>query len=136
MPNLLGSTPSFERYSQNIGTVAASGSPTIPVFVAPCRCQVLGVTLINGATVAAHTQNYTSVEIKNVGASGSGNVVLGSITTTQTGLTALVEREVPLTGEPTLSRGDVVAATVTKAGTGADLTNACIVIEWAPRVGR
>jgi len=125
----------YNRDTLFIGSHQGSASSVVPLWVAPCKCELISIKLLNGATIAAHTQNYGTLTITNELTDASGTTVLTSDTTKTVAVTALVERTLTLTSTAAnkiVNRGEVLSATWVEAGTGADLTNASIIIEWAP----
>ena len=85
------------------------------------------------------TENYGTLTITNEKTDASGTTALTSDTTETVAVTALVERTLTLTSTAAnriVARGEVLSATWTEAGTGADLTNASIIIEWAPQANK
>lgn len=125
----------YNRDTLFIGSHLGSDSPVVPLWVAPCKCELISIKLLNGAAIAAHTENYGTLTITNELTDASGTTALTSDTTKTVAVTALVERTLTLTSTAAnriVARGEVLSATWTEAGTGADLTNASIIIEWAP----
>lgn len=124
MQSLLSQNTSF-------GTVSAGSGAEKPVFVAPVACRVTSVWLINGAALAANGSNYTTLDLVNKGASGSGTTELASFDGSTESFVAFDAVEKTL-GTTDLVAGDVLSLKKTDSGAGALVTDLLIVVNFRP----
>ena len=82
----------YNRDTLFIGSHLGSASSVVPLWVAPCKCELISIKLLNGAAIAAHTENYGTLTITNELTDASGTTALTSDTTKTVAVTALVER--------------------------------------------
>ena len=123
-----------------VGAMDASTTPVAVIFVAPCRCRVTGIGLVDSTTKAGHGTNYGTYAVTNRGAAGTGTTAVASrttITPTTDDITAYVYW--PLTLSTTkanldLAAGDVLLVTATEAGAAAsgDLVLANWIVKYVP----
>ena len=123
-----------------LGAMTAASSTELPVFVADTRCVVLSVDLVTAASVTGHTQNYGIGTVRNRGASGTGTTVVAQRATSSTGDSITAFSAWPVTTSTTasareISPGDTLTFQWSQAGTGPNLTGACVVIHYAVGTG-
>lgn len=115
----------------SFGTVSAGSGSEKPVFVAPVACRVTAVWLINGAALAANGSNYTTLDLVNKGASGSGTTDLATFDGSTESFTAYDAVEKTL-GTTDLVAGDVLTLKKTDTGSGALVTDLLVVVAYRP----
>lgn len=115
-----------------LGVLDASATPVRKVFVAPCVCTVMAVSLVNGTGISKNGTNKGTYTVKN-----GANIVA----TKSTSVDAIVADVVwPLTMTATtayklLAAGDVLILDVAEGGTPGtgDLdAEAVLSVEWVP----
>lgn len=124
-----------------VGTVDASAAPTINLFVAPCKCRVVGVDMVVAAAKALHAADYGDYSVKNI----TDNVELASLSTLTgaadaNALAADTAEAFTLTSTLAnleLDAGDVLQFFPTEAGTATsgDLTECFVQVKWVPGTG-
>ncbi|MFW5868370.1 MAG: hypothetical protein ACOCX2_11170 [Armatimonadota bacterium] len=127
----------------HVGSVDASDSPVHNIFVAPCKCVLVGVGLVCGDTIAADGSDYLNIDVDNVTPTTPEEVASLSTKTAEADLNEIApDTYEPMTLSSTKSRleldaGDVLQATVTEAGTATsgDLTEAAFVVRYVPGTG-
>lgn len=126
-----------------IGAMDASGAPEKTIFVAPCRCRILGVSLIDNTAKTAHADNKMITAVYNKGAAGDGTTVVASRTgdtPTTDDIVAFVPWPLDLSttiANLELAAGRVLTAKVTEAGTetSGDLVDAVWEVTFAEGYG-
>jgi len=128
-----------------IGTVDASGPAYATVFIAPCRCVIVGADIVCSATKAIGSANYGDYNIQNKGTTGSGTTEVASLST-KTGeadVNALAaDKAEAMTLSTTVAslevdEGESLQFAATEAGTATsgDLAEAYVAIHYVPGTG-
>ena len=126
-----------------IGVMDASAGPEQAIFVAPCRCRIIGISLVDNTAKTAHADNKVITTVYNKGAAGDGTTVVASRTgdtPTTDDIAAFVPWPLDLSttiANLELPAGRVLTAKVTEAGTAAsgDLVDAVWVVTYAEGYG-
>jgi hypothetical protein len=111
------------------------------VWVAPCKCVVTGMKLVNAATITGHTANYGTLTVYNKGTAGAGTTVVAARSTnvaTTNDVTSYVPWVVTLSTTAAsleVASGELLSAKFIEAGNGQDLTKAHLVIQYVPGTG-
>ena len=118
--------------AQNVvfGSVGAGVGAEQAVLVAPAACRVYGISLVNGANLAANGINYTKLELVNKGSSGSGTTILATFDGSADSFTAF-DASVK-TFSVDLESGDVLALKKTDFGAGAAVTDLLCSVSYKP----
>lgn len=126
-----------------IGTVDASAGTPVNVFVAPCRCVIVGVDLINGSAIALGATGG-DYNIQNKGLTGSGTTEVASLSTITAAADAnaiAADMAEAWTLSTTLAsleidEGESLQFTPSEtASTGGDLTECSIAVCYVPGTG-
>ena len=122
---------SFER------VIASESTKRIPIFVAPFRCELGEVALINSTAVSGRATNYVNFNLINGGAEGAGTTELAardlaSGTDLDAGKTLLLDAT--SSGEVFLSAGDILELESEEAGNGlaADINQLSVYVAFRP----
>lgn len=121
----------------HIGAFTGSASTEEAVWIAPAKCVILGVSLVDKTGVTGHTQNYGTATITNKGTAGSGTTSVAARSTnvaTTANITAWKAWPVTLSttaADLQLAAGDVLTFAWTEAGSGQDLGGAALQIKYA-----
>ena len=114
----------------HLGVLDASATPVRKIFVAPCVCSILGVSLVNGAGIVKHGTNYGTYTVTN------GATTVASKATSVTAITADVAWALTMSttkANTVLAAGDVLIFAPTESGTpgGGDLdAEAVVAVSW------
>ena len=126
-----------------IGAVDASAGAPVNVFVAPCRCVIVGVDLVNGSAIALGSTGG-DYNIQNKGLTGSGTTEVASLSTITAAADAnaiAADMAEAWTLSTTLAsleiaEGESLQFTPSEtASTGGDLTEASIAVHYVPGTG-
>lgn len=113
----------------------------VPVFRASQRCKITGVRLVNMAAITGNASHYGTFALTNRGTAGSGTTSVASRATdtaTTDDVTAKVPWTVTLSTTPAnlyVEAGEELTASWTITGSGADLTEASVEIDYIPTTG-
>jgi len=112
------------------------GDPTkdmdLLIYRAPCKCEVMAAYIVDNVGIAAGTENYFEVALKNAGTSGTATTAMAAALggTPASGTAPAWTVNVPQTftiSEGTLASGEWVKADYDETGTCAQ--NITIVLE-------
>ena len=107
-----------------VASIASNGADTTyqPFWVAPADGALVSASYVQFASVASTgTDNYRTVKIVNLGAAGTGTVVMASRGTAPS-VAALVPQAMTVQTGSTFSAGDVLAYVTTSTGNGVAIT--------------
>jgi hypothetical protein len=113
----------------------------IPVFRAERRCKIEAVRLVNMAAITGNASNYGTFALTNRGTAGSGTTSVASRATdtaTTDDVAAKVPWTVTLSTTPAnlyVEADEELTASWTITGTGDDLTQALIEVDYIPTTG-
>jgi len=113
------------------GTVAAGTDDERPVFSAPFNCELISISVINVATIAASTTAEVKFDFQDKGSDGTGTTSIVSLSTDTTSITAFNTHSVGTLGSAkALSSGDVVSLKTTHDGAGTATDEMLVVITY------
>ena len=124
-----------------LGAFTGSSSTVRPLFTAPVACRIVSIKLMDLTGVTAHTQNYGTATVYNVGTAGSGTTSVAARATdtaTTDDITAFAPWDITLStteADLELAAGEALAFKWTEAGTGQDLGGALVVVNYAIGTG-
>ena len=104
-----------------------------PVFCAPFNCTITSLLIVPKDDVTGQDTNTTNLNIINVGSAGTGTTEIGNYNLiSDNNLTALDAYEFTLTAT-NLSEHDVIVLEHEKQGTGLDVPELLVKIEYKAR---
>ena len=119
--------------------VATAGTDNeSPIFRAPFNLKVTAVRFIPETAVVGGATNFATVAVRNKGAAGTGTTVVASKafdTATTDDVAAFDEDAITLSATAAnllVAEGEVLAANVTKDGTGESI-DGILIVEYIPR---
>lgn len=124
-----------------VGPLTGSDSTELAVFRAPAKCHLTGAYLVDKTGVTGHTENYGIATLTNKGTAAGGSTAVATRSTniaTTHNITAYKPWELTLSTTAAsleLAAGDTLALDWSEAGTGQDLGDATLVINWAYGTG-
>ena len=123
---------------------AVSATTNQIVFVAPCACEILNVSLALTTTITTHSSNHWTIALTNqtgdaallsdnfdTDSDNSGN---GGRAITADTLTSLCDNGsgTNYLQNAVLAKGDMILLTATKAASASNLTYPVAVVHWRP----
>ena len=117
--------------------IAAGEDMTLPIYVAPADCTLVGVRFVDGDGVPADGSNSIEIQIFNKGQAGVGTLALATFNSHSGGanesLTAFVAHKIDLDPGADLAEGDVLTLQTLNTGTGQALGEFMVQLLIAPR---
>lgn len=104
-----------------------------PVWRAPAACEVVAAYATVANDVAASTENYFTIALRNGGTGGTATTALATAAGGTVGWTGLLPKTFTVS-EGTLAAGEVVTAVYDETGTGT-FTQLTVQIDYVQGVG-
>jgi len=117
----------------NATTLTGSDGQESQIFIAPTKCTIVGIDLVNNAAVTVQETNYGTLTVYNKGATGSGTTSVGTRVTNAAGGGALGKDNpaaLTLTSNITMAKSDGLTVGWAEAAGSLDLTRATLAIHW------
>lgn len=115
-----------------IAAVSAGSTGEWAIFKAPEACEITGAYIVTDADITGADTNYMTLSIVDKGSDGSGTTAIASLAfTSGTDATAFDALSLGTLGAgKTLAAGDVVSFKKAEAGSGMNMPNLLVVIEY------
>ena len=116
---------------------AATATEERVIFIAPCKCRVVGIEFASDAAITGDNTNTTNLNIKNKGAAGVGTTeVANKDYPTGASAIALDRNEIPLNttyvNGVDMAEGDTLTVEYEKVGTGVLVGPSLFQIDFIP----
>lgn len=124
--------PTTRVASARLAAVSAGSTGEWAVFKAPEACEITAAYIVVDSAITGTDTNYMTLSIVDKGDDGSGTTAIASVDfTAGTDAAAFDATSLGTLGSAkTLAAGDVVSFKKAEAGTGMDMPNLLVVIEY------
>jgi len=121
-----------KQATARIAAVAAGSTGEWAVFKAPEACEITAAYIVPDSAITGADTNYMTLSIVDKGSDGTGTTAIASVDfTSGTDAAAFDAFSLGTLGDAkTLAAGDVVSFKKAEAGTGMDMPNLLVVIEY------
>jgi hypothetical protein len=107
------------------------------IFIAPCKCRVVGIEFASDAAITGDNTNTTNVNIKDKGSAGVGTTEVANLDyPTGVAAIALDRNSIPLNTTYTdgvdMDEGDTLTVEYEKVGTGVLIGPSLFQIDYVP----
>lgn len=131
--------PGYHQICQYFPPIALGTTDEVPIFKAPCKCTIVGLSIVPSAAVTGNDDANFSLQVFNRGTAGAGTEYLTTLEQFNTGDNLVAHDEFALTlnvvstSSPlVLETGEILTLRKIEEGAGLALPEGIIKIEFMP----